>query len=324
VFRIEGPDRIATAVAVSKEMFPRDRTALAVVVARADQFSDGLVGAPLARRLGGPLLLTGGDRLDPRTAAEIDRLIGPTDTVVLLGGTSALGPLVEAEVLLRGRTPERIAGEDRFDTAVRVAERMDAGCCPILADGFSMPDALCAAGYAATWVSLQGKEGGRPLLLSAGSHMPERTRAYIASSRPAGYGLAIGPGPAAAAPDTYRRIVGRDRYETCLLVAQEDGPWPDGPTPSTEPAVKIGLASGRSGADALGGAVHIASKFGFLILVPPDELTPAIREYLRARKEGIDGGWVYGGPAAVASAVQQEASFLISGCYPRPDRFCPA
>lgn len=315
-----GPDRIATAIEISKASFPRDRTALSVVLARADEFSDALVGAPLARWVGGPLLLTGGQRLDPRTATEIDRLIGPADRVVMLGGTNALGTLVEAEVILGGRSPERVAGSDRYETAVRVAERMDARFGTMLADGLSLPDALCAAGMASTRVRFQGPPPPA-LLLSAGSDLPEPTRAYIAANAPVA--VAIGPGAAAAAPDAFHRFVGRDRYETCALAAQLYGPRPDSARRPGDPAVEVGLASGLNGVDALGGAVHISARGGFLLLVPPDDLTAQLRTYLADRKEGINDGWVYGGPSAISSRVVLEIVSLISGCSPGPGS-CPA
>src|SRR5690606_32056845 len=50
-----GPDRIATAVAASREGYPTRATT--VVLARADAYPDALAGAPLAHARGGPLLL---------------------------------------------------------------------------------------------------------------------------------------------------------------------------------------------------------------------------------------------------------------------------
>ena len=75
-----GPDRIDTAILISKNSFPAAGSANAVVLARADLFPDALAGAPLAVAKGGPLELTslsGPTFIDPRTVAEIQRVCRP-------------------------------------------------------------------------------------------------------------------------------------------------------------------------------------------------------------------------------------------------------
>ena len=88
-----GDDRIATAVAVAARLVP---TFPAVGIARADVFADALTGGVDSARRGGPVLLTHGDRLDPRVRSAIcagqDRL----RTIVLYGGTAALDDGVES------------------------------------------------------------------------------------------------------------------------------------------------------------------------------------------------------------------------------------
>src|SRR5680860_87032 len=55
VQRIAGGDRVATAIALSRAVFDAADT---VVLARADDPADALVGAPLAARRDAPILLT--------------------------------------------------------------------------------------------------------------------------------------------------------------------------------------------------------------------------------------------------------------------------
>src|SRR5690606_16591549 len=64
VDRVAGPGRIETSVEASRDGFPVDGSAGAVVLARGDDFPDALTGTPLAVALAGPLLLTTTDRLD--------------------------------------------------------------------------------------------------------------------------------------------------------------------------------------------------------------------------------------------------------------------
>ena len=81
------------------------------VLGRADAFADSLAGAPLADT--GPLLYTATDALPAVTRDELVRILAPGATVYLLGGTSAIGPGVEAELTGLGFTVTRLAGADR-------------------------------------------------------------------------------------------------------------------------------------------------------------------------------------------------------------------
>ena len=89
-----GPGREATAAAVAERFF---RRAEVVGVARNDDFADALGGGVLIGRLGGPLLLTGGDELHPVPRDWLDG----RDTVrssLLFGGPAALSETVRHEV----------------------------------------------------------------------------------------------------------------------------------------------------------------------------------------------------------------------------------
>ena len=95
VTRLSGPDRFATAIAVSRDSFPEDDSAAAVVLARGDDpngFADALAGGPLAVDRDGPLLITNPDQLFDAVAAEIDRVLPDGATVYLLGGTGGAVP----------------------------------------------------------------------------------------------------------------------------------------------------------------------------------------------------------------------------------------
>ncbi|HUG83832.1 MAG TPA: cell wall-binding repeat-containing protein [Euzebya sp.] len=90
------------------------------VLATARSFADSLSGAVLTQTA--PLLYTEPDGLDPRTGAELDRVLGGTGTVYLLGGDAALSPAVEAAVTAAGYTVDRLAGASRFQTSVAIAD----------------------------------------------------------------------------------------------------------------------------------------------------------------------------------------------------------
>ncbi|HEV2088234.1 MAG TPA: pullulanase-type alpha-1,6-glucosidase, partial [Cryptosporangiaceae bacterium] len=119
VERVAGDDRVETAIAVSAREFPDG--ADQVVLARSDAYPDALAGGPLAAALGAPVLLTAGDALDARVAAELDRL--DPARITLVGGTAALSVDVLDAALAHGAV-RRIAGADRFVTAVRIADEL--------------------------------------------------------------------------------------------------------------------------------------------------------------------------------------------------------
>ncbi|HTN80376.1 MAG TPA: cell wall-binding repeat-containing protein, partial [Acidimicrobiales bacterium] len=294
ITRIAGADRIDTANAISQSSFPATGSASAVVLARADGFADALAGTPLAAAKTAPLLLTGTAALDPRTLAEIQRVLPPGGTVFLLGGTAALSSAVESAVQAAGYKTTRIAGVDRWDTAVRIAsDGLGNPTTVFVADGSNFPDALSAGAAAAT--------AHGAVLLSNGSQPVASTSSYLAS-RGAVMLFAAG-GPAAAAYPTGQAIVGIDRYETSQLIASRFFPSPG----------TIGLASGTTFADALTGGAHIARFSGPMLLTDPSVLPATIQAYLNSKASNIGGGFLYGGTAAVSDSVRITAQVAIGG-----------
>jgi hypothetical protein len=171
-----GPDRIDTAILISKNSFPTAGSAQAVVLARADLFPDALAGAPLAVAKGGPLELTslsGPSFIDPRTVTEIQRVLSSGKTIFVLGGTAAIADNVVAQLQGLGYQVIRLGGTDRFQTAVfthRAAQQPDE---PVPGERHQLPDALSAGPSAA-------KVAGA-ILLTNNNVMPAFTQRYLTS-----------------------------------------------------------------------------------------------------------------------------------------------
>ena len=178
VARHAGADRIETAAAVSGTLHPEDGQADAALLARADEFADALVGAPLAASAGGPLLLTDGDALADAVADELSRTLGEEGTVRLLGGTAALDEAVADAVADLGYDVERHAGPEdtgRFGTAVDIAEAVGEADTALVASGEDFPDALAASAVAAAeeWpILLAPASGSLPAVV--GDHLADR------------------------------------------------------------------------------------------------------------------------------------------------------
>ena len=95
VERWSGPDRSATSAVVSSRTFAAGVPA--VYLATGAAYADALAGGPVAGRAGGPVLLVRGNCVPHTVQNEINRLA--PQRIVLLGGTSALGPGVEERTI---------------------------------------------------------------------------------------------------------------------------------------------------------------------------------------------------------------------------------
>jgi hypothetical protein len=132
--RIAGTDRIATAIAMSSALYADSESASSAVIASSD-LTDALAGGPLATAVDGPLLLTSPAGLNADVLAELARAVAPGARVYLLGGTAALPASFDDSIRAAGFDPVRVAGPDRYATAVAVAERIGDPTVVYLADG---------------------------------------------------------------------------------------------------------------------------------------------------------------------------------------------
>jgi len=288
--RIAGEDRLMTAVEVSRRQFG-DRSALAVVIARADDFPDALAAAPLAASAGGPLLLTIPGGLDQRVLEEVRRVLPSGRTVFVAGGEGAVSTAVETQLRDAGYEVRRFSGRNRFETATLIAENNPNPSAALLVTGTNFPDAL-AAGAAAS------RTGG-VVLLTAGSTMPAETQAYL-QVRPQLPRFAIG-GPAAGADPGATSVIGTDRFDTSVQVA----------TRFFEAPTAVGIASGLNFPDALAGGPHVGASNGPLLLTPFESLPGSVRNYLTDHRSGIAEAFIYGGTSAVSQQVKGEVDAAL-------------
>ena len=311
VNRLSGNNRIETAVAVSHDRWvdatlaiettadlPGSRRAESAVITAARAFPDALVSVPLADHVRGPLLLTAqaetGPGLSPQVVDEVRRVLSPGATVHLVGGTAVLDPRADQFLTEAGYEVRRHAGPNRFATAVAVAEviltdsRMGGTGALFVADGVNYPDALIAGPAAAAQRTA--------VLLTAGGELPDETSAWLDTSTRST--IAIGGAAADAladahtavdAPGEVDRIVGGDRIETAVLVA--DRFFPDTPV--------AGLATSDAFPDALSGGAHVATAGAPMLLTGTAD-TPAVLSSWLARQDlTLETLTLFGGPMAL-------------------------
>lgn len=263
------------------------------MIARADDFADALAGTPFAVHVGGPLLITNTASLDVRVREEIRRVLSVTGQIYLLGGPNALSPVVVDGLTSLGFNPIRIAGSDRFDTAMLIAQQFGAPVRVMLCSGLSFPDALSAGAAAAA-------HGGL-VLLTNGATLPPDVAQYLLDHPGAQY-FAIG-GPAAQAAPTATPLVGVDRFDTAVRVAE---------ALFSAPTV-VGAASGDTFPDGLSGGAMIGKLGGPLLLVTGSVgIPPVVQAYLQAHASTIDTVNVFGGHGAVSDAIVGDLTAAIS------------
>ena len=288
--RIAGGDRIGTAIATSQQSFANG-SAGAVVLARTTDYPDALAGSPLAVADNAPILLTPTGSLDPSVAAEIQRVLPAGGTVFLLGGTNALSTGLESQVQALGYHTVRYGGSNRYATAVSIASSLPSVNRILVANGANFPDAVSAS--AATGPA------GTVIVLTNGSAMPSETAAFLAAHAVPTF--AIG-GPAAAADPAATAVDGSDRYATSVDVAQQFFTAPKG----------AGMASGMDFPDALVAGPRLARLGEPLLLTDPASLPASVSGYLTANKATITHVEIYGGTAAVSSAIDTAIASILS------------
>lgn len=164
--RLYGWDRYETAAAISRDGWQQSEYA---VVAYGEDFPDAIISAPLAKKYDAPILLTGRGSLNGSTRKELLRL--KASHVFIVGGLSAVSQYVESEIKQLGMDTERLAGADRYETAVRVAERLRNFNEIVITCGESFQDALTMAPVAA--------KRGIPILLVEPDSIPDCVRDYL-------------------------------------------------------------------------------------------------------------------------------------------------
>ena len=316
--RIGGADREDTAVKVADNAFGNGTRASVAVLARDDSFADALAGNALAAQKNGPLLVTPTGSLNAEVQTELQKILPKGAPVYLLGGTSALSDNVFAAVQRLGFTPRRLAGPDRYATAVAIAKEISPHPHSILvATGNNAPDALAAGAAAST------DGNGGVVLLSNDKVMPASTAAYLAGVDPASravYGVGV---QGAAALSTQARFAGKftafrgsDRFDTDAQIASNTTLYPN-PT-------SFGLASGEDGhwPDALAGGAYVGLAHAPLLLAHTSSIAPQIAAWLTAHAGSLTSVTTFGGKAvvddnAVAAAIRAAGGTPPSG-GPRP------
>lgn len=305
--RSDGRNRYETSVAVTRQWFPQP-PAVTVYVASGENYPDALAAGAVAATRKAPVLLSQRGEMPSEVHKELTRL--SPSRVVLLGGDAALSSRVEAQAKAVAASVERVAGTNRYSTAVTLARSFAPGV-PVayLASGRSFPDALAGAAAA-------GRQGG-PVLLTEPGALTDVTAQEL--KRLGAQRIVVLGGTAAVSPAveqaarTYgpvTRIAGANRYETAALVSGLA--FPAAPTAY--------VASGENFPDALAGAARAGAEGAPVLLVRRHQVpAPVCREMKRISPFAVRA---LGGDAAVSHATLRTLGLRCPSPPPTPRAAC--
>ncbi|RQD74334.1 MAG: cell wall-binding repeat-containing protein [Candidatus Syntrophonatronum acetioxidans] len=304
VERTWGADRYETSVEIAKERYPQGTDTL--IIARGDAeggYADGLAGSLLSEILDAPLLLTRPQSL-PTSVQEAVRDLEARETVIL-GGTTAVSLQVEMalEELVGEGNVERIAGQDRYETAALIAEKA-------LETGEMADHAFMVNGHAPADSLVAGAAAYRdkaPILLVGRDRIPGTTEEVIEELGLESLYLVGGTGVISQevaldleelAP-VEKRLAGEDRYDTSVEFAREM--FPD--------HYHFSLVRGEDA--SLADAVGVAVLGNPVLYVEKDQVPTSVYNYLNEILLPVSQVRVIGGPAAVGEGVIETLTSII-------------
>lgn len=284
--RIAGRNRQLTAVEVSKTLFEKADT---VILTSSDKMVDALASSPYGVGKNAPTLLVEKDSIMDEVIQEIKRL-NPTQ-IIIAGGKTVISEKVEDQIKQLGIKQQRIAGADRFETAVKLGEQVRANSTNkkeiILVNGFNNIDAL-TAGSLASKLNI-------PILLTQTDQLNEITEKAI---KDWGIEKVTIIGGTTQVSETIAsqlkndgistsRLAGRTRVETALEVAKAVNSDPD----------KVIFANKTAYPDALIAPYLSKAEKAPIILIDKDEASVSVKQYLRDNK--IEESIILGGKLSI-------------------------
>lgn len=216
--KISGDDRYKTAVEISKNYSSTSKHA--VVVNGQKGIVDALTATPYASLKNAPILMTENNKLNADTKKELTRR--GIKTVDIIGGTASVSDAVKSEIQAMGITVNRIAGNSKYETSLKVAKEFDkiSDISKIaVANGEVLADAVSVAAPAA--------QNKMPIILAHPKNgLDDATKTYINgeginTSYVIGGTSSVSNSTQNSLPGTKKRLQGTGRQETNAEVVEE-------------------------------------------------------------------------------------------------------
>lgn len=276
VSRIDGKDRIATAINVAKKLYPSG--AKRIILVNKSAYTDSLSALVLSNALNAPILYTYFNSTPNIVVDEIKNL--GVKEIVIIGGSNSISDKQAIELHSRGLDVERISGKDRFDTAVKVSEKLlKLGIKNteevVIASEESFPDALAISSFSV--------ERNIPVFLVKKERIPEDINIQISKMKNPKIYIVGGKNTISEAVENQlnkmtkkhlTRLAGNDRYETSMIVSNFAKPN----------AINGVIANGERFEDVLIAGSLASNSNTILLLGTSQYLSPRLDKYLQKSK----------------------------------------
>lgn len=291
VGRIAGLDRYETSIEISKSGWSQSDY---VLLATGEDFPDSLSAAPLAKKYNAPILLTSKYSISAELQAELSRL--KVKHAFVLGGTGVISEDVSGQLQKLGINVERLAGADRYETSVRIAEKVGTSDEIAVADGENFGDALSISSIAAS--------KNIPVILVPGNYLNDSISNYI-RNRNIYKTYIIGDSSiisnsVAEQFQNPERITGTDKYDRNVNIINRFSDEID--------FGSVYLATGNDFPDSLSGSALAAKTNSPIVLVNKFDTT-RVKDLLRNKNTSILK--ILGGEAVVNGSVAEEIASSV-------------
>lgn len=254
------------------------------IIASGEGFADALSAAPLAKKYNAPILLTEKNQLNNDVKNELKNL--QVKNVIIIGGSGTISKNVETELKNLGINIDRIFGDDRYKTSLKIAEKIGLNNGVVVTNGLGYADALAMASIAAT------KQ--MPILLTPSDKLTSDTMEFLNKNS---YDKSYVVGGSAVVSDNIKnslknptRLSGDDRYKTNVAILnhfKQDLNLKD-----------VYIASGNGYADALSGSA-LASKNKSPIILMNESVNKSTQDFVNENKSNFKNVTIFGGEGAV-------------------------
>ena len=184
-----GGDRYETAIKVAEETIEKYGNKGKVIIADGRNYPDAVSIASYAAQEGIPVILVNGNKVPDVAKNFLNKY--KISNAIIVGGDKAVGKDVEKLF----KSVDRVAGEDRYETSKKIADKFFADSKTVfMASGEDFADSISVSYYA-------GMEKA-PVLLTKSNSLDDNTKEYLNSNKSKDY-VIVG-GDEAINPDIFK------------------------------------------------------------------------------------------------------------------------